>query len=393
MKIAVITSGNQYDRKGLFNNVNERIRQLKKIDGIQIDAYIIQFSRNRLLQFLRRETGLQKQKYFEVDGVKYQSILLRLRFIDSLFISKLKIRAFYQKKKLLSKAYLFREYDLLSTHTPEASLVALEAKRIFSIPYVITWHGTDIHTSPFSSKIIFKETKKLIENADYNFFVSKNLMDISNLISNYSKKDVLYSGPSSRFKKYSIEEIKLIKKKKEVSDKIVIAYVGNLVPVKNVMILPEIFGIIQKNYSNVIFWIIGDGTLRIDLEKKCSKFALKVMFLGNIEPENMSDYFNCIDIIVLPSIKEGLPRTTLEALACGTHIVGSNAGGISEVIGEENSFDLKNDFVNNISKRMVKIISENLQVKTVPVDFNWDKTLQKEIGIYKQILNVKNSIL
>ena len=51
-----------------------------------------------------------------------------------------------------------------------------------------------------------------------------------------------------------------------------------------------------------------------------------------------------------------MPRVTLEALTCGVSVVGSNVGGISESIGEKNSFDLDDDFLNSISSRAIEIL-------------------------------------
>ena len=46
------------------------------------------------------------------------------------------------------------------------------------------------------------------------------------------------------------------------------------------------------------------------------------------------------DVLILPSINEGLPLTVVEGLACGCNVVGSLVGGIPEVIGEDNCVDL-----------------------------------------------------
>lgn len=49
-----------------------------------------------------------------------------------------------------------------------------------------------------------------------------------------------------------------------------------------------------------------------------------------------------------------MPRVTLEAKACGVHVVGSDRGGIPESIGSENCFTLDDQFVNNISNRITE---------------------------------------
>jgi len=78
-------------------------------------------------------------------------------------------------------------------------------------------------------------------------------------------------------------------------------------------------------------------------------------------------------------------------LACGTHIVGSNVGGIPEVIGKENSFAIDSNFVDNVTNRIISIISENITPKPIPDDFKWVNTILKEIKVYYNILENKES--
>jgi glycosyltransferase involved in cell wall biosynthesis len=82
-------------------------------------------------------------------------------------------------------------------------------------------------------------------------------------------------------------------------------------------------------------------------------------------------------LLVLPSLNEGLPRVTLEALACGVPVVGSDVGGIPEVIGEENVFELNPMFEKNISKRAIEILKNNEPAKPFPEEFSWDGAVEK----------------
>ncbi|BBO80261.1 glycosyl transferase group 1 [Desulfosarcina ovata subsp. sediminis] len=390
MKIAVISGGNQSDRKGLFNNVNERIKRLQVVNGFTIDSYIIQFHRNKLLQKLKGECNNKKDNFFYADGVNYRSILLKLTFMDSLFISKLRIRSYYQRKKLLKQVGLFRGYDILLTHTFESNFIGSMVKKKYKIPFVITWHGSDIHTNPFKNINIKKETKKLIENADYNFFVSRKLLEISDEISANNNKDVLYSGPSNRFYKYCLDK----KTKFKIQTKYAIGFIGNFVPIKNVLVLPHIFLKVSKSISDITYIIVGDGELNIALQNKFEKSKLEnVFFLGKQNPESIPDIMNCLDVLVLPSFNEGLPRVALEALACGVNVVGSKVGGIPEAIGEKNTYDLNDSFVDNISKRMIEILNSNEKPNPLPDKFFWDKTIEKEITVYKDILSKNKSYI
>ena len=69
--------------------------------------------------------------------------------------------------------------------------------------------------------------------------------------------------------------------------------------------------------------------------------------------------------------------------------MGSNVGGISEVIGRENTFDLDESFVPNISNRIIEFLNGNI-TQVVSEDFSWNKTIAKELRICKSILSENN---
>lgn len=167
-----------------------------------------------------------------------------------------------------------------------------------------------------------------------------------------------------------------------------IGYIGNFVPVKNTFALPDIFEKLNNYYSDIGFVIIGDGFLGDELKKKFEiKNISNVFFKGKLEPESIPEIMSSLDVLVLPSISEGMPRVTLEALACGVNVVGSNVGGIPEAIGKENCFDLNNNFIDNISNRIIEIVENNEKPKPLSPEFSWDYAIKKEVNTYKRVLN------
>lgn len=80
--------------------------------------------------------------------------------------------------------------------------------------------------------------------------------------------------------------------------------------------------------------IAGDGHLRAELEAlaQFSGVAGRITFLGNIPQSAISGHLARADAFVLNSTYEGLPHVVLEAIAAGTPVVATNAGGTGEVI-------------------------------------------------------------
>jgi len=114
-----------------------------------------------------------------------------------------------------------------------------------------------------------------------------------------------------------------------------ILYVGSLLKVKGLENLIHTFHRILKTYSEVYLLLIGQGNYRGRLEALCKTLGImdKVLFTGWVENNRLPDFYNAADVCVLPSLREGLGLVVVEALACGRPFIGSNVGGIPEVVG------------------------------------------------------------
>ncbi len=109
-------------------------------------------------------------------------------------------------------------------------------------------------------------------------------------------------------------------------------FVGRLVEVKGVNELLEA----TKNIDNKISFVIaGDGPLAEKI-KLVSERQKNIIFVGRVENDRLSDYYNASDVLIVPSThEEGFGRVILEALSCGVPVIGSNRGAIPEAISKE----------------------------------------------------------
>lgn len=100
-------------------------------------------------------------------------------------------------------------------------------------------------------------------------------------------------------------------------DTILIGHIGRFVTQKNHEFLIEVFNDIYKGRKNSKLILIGQGNLKEKIVKKVEELGLKdnVIFTGQIN--NVSDYYNAMDIFILPSLYEGLPVVGIEAQANG----------------------------------------------------------------------------
>ena len=210
------------------------------------------------------------------------------------------------------------------------------------------------------------------------------MLYLSDKITTKGAKQVLYNGKAKEFIVYDYSKRESLIKKLNSQKKKIIAFVGNLVPIKNIKDLPGIFHIIYKNIPNAEFWIIGDGPLKKKLYE--DTILLPIKFWGNIDSKRMPDMMNCIDLVVVPSINEALSLVAIEALGCGCNVVGSNVGGIPEVIGINNVFNLDENFIENISGRAIEMLNKDIK-QELDSKFNWNASAIFEKRIIDYILN------
>lgn len=391
MKIALITSGNPDNMKGIMNFVQEKALRLKNLRNITIDTYLIRRRYSFIFSILKGKKRHKKEEKTNIGQVEYRNLWIKHGLFDYFLSYILHKKPFPGIKNLNSYVGVFYSYDIILTHNLDAHYLGLMVNRNFGIPFIATWHGSDINVTPKVNKESRLLIKKVIKTSNLNYFVSKKLLETSNKIINTSNKEYLYTGPSKYFYKYSIEMKTIFRKEYNIENKKVVGFVGNLVTIKNIKILPEIFYNLSLFNHNFVFWIVGDGAKYPELKDKLSKTGIDFRMFGKVEPNKMPEIMNCLDVLVLPSLNEGLPLVTLEAITCGSNVVGSNVGGISEAIGKENVFDLNDDFVKNITNRILEIIENEEKPKPLSKDFSWDGAIKKEVDNFNRILNELNS--
>lgn len=378
-KIAIIFDGDLNNRKGFFNAVLERARLMGKDVDYAVDVYCICTKENSLVRMLRHTARKETPAVANVDGVNVRVLWFDFSLIDYVLSVKLHRKAIFIYRRIKQVTSVFAEYDLLMVHSFVAGNIARSVNKKYGIPYVVTWHGSDIHTAPFSNISTKTLTADIIRNASLNFFVSEALRSTAAKICEPQENwKVSYNGVSPSFCKYTEEKRAELREKYGVSGKKVVAFVGGVVAIKNVALLPQIFSKIKEKYTgDVKFWVIGDGKLRVQIEKEIQALGLDCKFWGNQPPELMPEYMNSMDLLLLPSKNEGLPLVVVEAAACGSSVAASDVGGIREAIGAENVVAHGADFI----ERYTGLSAELLETGSVPelsAVFRWTYCVEHE---------------
>jgi glycosyltransferase involved in cell wall biosynthesis len=114
-----------------------------------------------------------------------------------------------------------------------------------------------------------------------------------------------------------------------------ILYVGRLEHVKGVQVLLSAMREVISNCNDVLLEIVGDGKMRPDLEDLAAKYNLtsNVKFIGWLNQTDVLKKYKDVYVVVIPSIwPENLPTVCIEALASGRPVIGTDTGGIPELI-------------------------------------------------------------
>ena len=181
------------------------------------------------------------------------------------------------------------------------------------------------------------------------------------------------------------------KNKKEYNP-INITYIGTLGKHKGVHTLIEAFKNI--NNENIRLNIIGKGYDEEEF-KQMAQNDSRIKFHGFVENQDIIQFYNMTNILVIPSIcYDNSPLVIYESFSTGTPVVGSNIGGIPELIEDgingflfeaENSDDLKEKLVKIINdKDLLKQMEQNA-LKSLPEN-SMDVMIKKMIKEYEKLV-------
>lgn len=388
IKVAVIFESSPFDRKGLFNAVHNRIGHLAAAGGCQIDVYCVHSRDNAFTRRIRKTPVTPDVESVTIDGINYRMLWYRFSILDHCLLEKLHVRPWNFPRFMKKTLECLKGYDCISAHSLTGGLFAEMASRQYGVPYFVTWHGSDVHTHPWRNPVLMEDTKRVMHGALCNFFVSNALKTASERITVQARKEVLYNGVAEDFRKFPQDEVTAVRSSYGLAQKDkVVAFTGNLSPVKNVLSLPGIFKEISAGYPGSLkFWIVGDGKQRGALEAAVEAAGLEVRFFGNMPSSDMPEIMNCIDVLVLPSLNEGLPLVCAEALRCGANVVGAESGGIPEVIGIDNVVPHGDGFEVKMAKRAVEMLSGKVE-QAIPGELDWNRTALQEKRILESFLS------
>lgn len=140
-----------------------------------------------------------------------------------------------------------------------------------------------------------------------------------------------------KYKKLDIEKINFVKHKYGIAGDYIL-YMGTLEPRKNIVILIKAYYLMTQKKTNIPKLIIAGkrGWMYEQLFQKTLEYKLEdqIIFTGYIENDDCPVLMSGAELFVFPSLYEGFGIPPLEAMACGTPVIVSNADALLEAVGE-----------------------------------------------------------
>ena len=186
-------------------------------------------------------------------------------------------------------------------------------------------------------------------------------------------------------------DLNLIPKKSNKQFKNQLIFAGRLSKEKGIEILLEAASQLPNNYHLLI---AGSGPLE-EKVRKLSDEKTNLHYLGYQSKQNVLSLIRGSDLLIQPSLEEGISSTLLEAMACGTCVLGSDIEGISEVIENNktgllvepnNSDELLNKILYLLPKKERRLSMANEGLERVK-KYDWKIVGKLYLNFYESLLN------
>lgn len=390
MKIGVITSAYpefEDDPHGIFVH-----RLMKEVSNQGHEVHILAPYTGGKTEFNLEGVHVEKFNYFYPK--RYQRLAGRSGMIDNIkegIFVKIQFLVFILFN-VINAGRKLKDMDIIHVQWPIPNgLGALFLKKFYKINYINTVHGEEVylskryHTMSIIKLFINNSSKTLTNSsATYNACLDAGLKE--------EKLGIIPFGVDTNF----FRPIDVHR-----DDQIFqILSVGYLIERKGFNYLIEAFELVKKEHENVKLKIVGSGPLEKQLKKLILDLKLEscVEIISNVSDEELLEIYNSSDLFVLPSIvdsegnTEGLGVVLLEAMACKLPVIGSNIGGIPDIVHDgKNGFLVPQKDSFEIYKTIIKLIENQGLMdkfafkgyKMVKENFSWKKIAKEYIDIYK----------
>ncbi|EEG78111.1 glycosyltransferase family 4 protein [Dethiobacter alkaliphilus] len=188
-----------------------------------------------------------------------------------------------------------------------------------------------------------------------------------------------------------------------IQNKKVVLYVGRLRKIKGVHHLLNAFPAVAKEVPDAVLFIVGSAFYGVNKQTKyvqelhhaaqCIKNS--VHFIPHVPHNEIQKWFQIADILAVPSKAEPFGKVVVEAMATGIPVVGTNAGGIPEIIEHHKTGILLNheSIEKDLSNAVIDLLSNPTKAHTISQNavrhvyenFTWEHSADRMLRLYQTI--------
>ncbi len=281
------------------------------------------------------------------------------------------------------------KFDIVHLHLPnpwaEFCCLLARPKKL-----IVTYHADVV--KKFGSSFVLPVQKKVLKLAEKIVVFSKEYADSSPVLKDFKDKIAVipYGIDVNKFRKFDKNRVKELRR---LGKSPFFLFVGRLVRYKGVRFLIEA----MREVDGTLF-VVGNGPLLADLRAVAGD---NVHFFTKVSDENLADFYNACDVLVLPSTTraEAFGIVQLEAMACGRPVISTRLGTGVGVVNQHGKTgllvppadsDALADAMNLLGKNVKLRLQFGRFAKQYVKDFTSQTMLDKVADLYERVLNSAN---
>jgi glycosyltransferase involved in cell wall biosynthesis len=277
------------------------------------------------------------------------------------------IRPFRDLLMLVQLTRLLRRdrFDIVHTHCSKAGILGRVAARLAGVPHVThTHHGWSFHDRMSRiPKWLFTTAEGALAPWTHPMISVSNKtteVGLEEGIGSPSDYRLIRSGiPLSRFHPDDVRGRAVRARLGIPEGHVVVGSVGRLTPQKNPMDFVKLAAALFDGHEDVTFIYVGDGPMRASVEEAAEAAGLgdALRILG--VRDDVHDLLRTMDVFVLTSLWEGLPRVVLQALATGVPVLAYDTAGIAEAVVEgKNGHLVPRGAIGEMADRLATLVED-----------------------------------
>lgn len=133
--------------------------------------------------------------------------------------------------------------------------------------------------------------------------------------------------------------------------------------------------------------LVSAGPVKQKYIEMAKRLDLNFKVVSSLPQSRLSEYYASADVVVIPSLKEPFGFVTLESLSCGTPVIGSDIGGMRDIIHPEIGLKVKPGSTNDLIRALNKMHAVSSSLKNcrefILQNYSWQSTAKKYLEVYR----------